>query len=521
MQTFVRVCAYIPTISYVVLQPERRGMGQAIRGIDVRRAVVVVVALMGAFFLASALTSVEPWAQTTGSTAANGKIAFHSYEGADADIYAMNPDGTGKINLTDEAPDAYAGADVQPAFSPNGSRIAFESDRSGEYTEDPNWPSAIFDVWIVNTDGSGEPRRITNAEGQAPAWSPDGKQIAYSSSRDGNYEIWVENVDGSGTPRQITHTENTEDGVVINTSPSWSVDGKIAYVSNKDNLGSSRRDVYVANADGTGNPTRLTNTPLSFNWAPEWSPDGKRIAFWRDYPGNCGPCDREIHVMDGVDSDGDGNGDNQINVTNDPASVDYQPDWSPDGSQISFISNRVDGEYSLWTIPAPAPQTASSPASGLALLSTFSAEAAFAQEATSGPTPVANSSGASSADWGTAPTGGGGSTCTINGTSGADTLTGTSGADTICALGGKDTVYGGGGKDIIRGGWGGDSLNGQGGNDRVIGNDGPDTLFGGNGDDTLNSKDSVSANDSLSGGTHVAGDKKVTDATEKTVVGFP
>ena len=496
-------------------------MTQAIRSMGGRRALILLMTMVAAFFLASALTSVEPAAQTTGSTAANGKIAFHSYEGADADIYTINPDGTGKTNLTDEAPDVYAGADVQPAFSPDGTRIAFESDRSGEYTEDPNWPSAIFDVWIVNADGSGEPRRITNAEGQAPAWSPDGKQIAYSSSRDGTYEIWVQNVDGTGTPRQITHTENTQDGVVINTSPSWSVDGKIAYVSNKDNLGSSRRDIYVANADGTGNPTRLTNTPLSFNWAPEWSPDGKRIAFWRDYPGNCGPCDREIHVMDGVDSDGDGNGDNQINVTNDPAAVDYQPDWSPDGSQISYISNRVDGEYSLWTIPAPAPQTASSLPSGLALLSTFSADAAFAQEATSGPTPVANSSGASSADWGTAPSGGGGTTCTIKGTWKSDTLRGTPRADTICALGGNDTVEGGGGEDVINGGSGDDTLKGQGANDRLIGGGGLDSLFGGYGDDRLNSRDSVSGNDSLSGGTHVGGDTKVTDATEKSIIGFP
>jgi Ca2+-binding RTX toxin-like protein len=55
----------------------------------------------------------------------------------------------------------------------------------------------------------------------------------------------------------------------------------------------------------------------------------------------------------------------------------------------------------------------------------------------------------------------------------------------------------------------------------VIGDVGSDKLFGGNGDDTLNSRDSVSANDSLSGGAHVNGDKRVTDATEKSIVGFP
>jgi pimeloyl-ACP methyl ester carboxylesterase len=387
--------------------------------------------------------------------------------------------------------------------------------------DDPNWPEAIFDVWVVNADGSGQPRRLTTAEGQAPAWSPDGQQIAYSSSRDGNYEIWVENVDGTGTPRQITHTENTQDGWILNTSPSWSVDGKIAYVSTKDNLRTSQRDIYVANADGTGEPTRLTNTPTSNNWAPEWSPDGKRIAFWRvQYPETCGPCDREVYVMEAVDSDGDGNGENQTNLTNDPA-VDYQPDWSPDGTQISFVSNREDGEYSLWTVPAPQPASSSTP--GVALLGAFTTDAAFAQEATSGPTSVANSSGASSSDWGpsTAPVDTGGTTCTIKGTSGANTLTGTPGADTICGLGGNDTVYGAGGEDVIKGGPGEDTLKCQGGNDRLIGNAGSDGMLGGNGDDTVNSRDSVSGNDALTGGTHFEGDKKVMDATEKSVVGFP
>jgi Ca2+-binding RTX toxin-like protein len=91
----------------------------------------------------------------------------------------------------------------------------------------------------------------------------------------------------------------------------------------------------------------------------------------------------------------------------------------------------------------------------------------------------------------------------------------------ICAQGGNDTVYGAGGADVIKGGTGADTLKGQRGNDRVSGAEGPDKSYGGKGDDTLNSRDGVSGNDLLDGGTHVAGDKKVTDATEKSIVGFP
>jgi Ca2+-binding RTX toxin-like protein len=81
-------------------------------------------------------------------------------------------------------------------------------------------------------------------------------------------------------------------------------------------------------------------------------------------------------------------------------------------------------------------------------------------------------------------------------------------------------VYGAGGDDVIKGGSGSDTLKGQGDDHQVIGNSGSDKLFGG-GDDTVNSRDTLSANDALDGGTHVAGDKKVTDPTEKSIVGRP
>jgi glucose/arabinose dehydrogenase len=109
--------------------------------------------------------------------------------------------------------------------------------------------------------------------------------------------------------------------------------------------------------------------------------------------------------------------------------------------------------------------------------------------------------------------------CTITGTTAGETLTGTSGADVICAGAGNDTVSGAAGEDEIRGGSGDDTLAGQGNGDKVIGGPGSDNLSGGGGDDTIISRDSVSGNDSLDGGAGT--DTKLTDATERSIVGFP
>jgi glucose/arabinose dehydrogenase/Ca2+-binding RTX toxin-like protein len=118
--------------------------------------------------------------------------------------------------------------------------------------------------------------------------------------------------------------------------------------------------------------------------------------------------------------------------------------------------------------------------------------------------------------------------CTKTGTSNSETISGTSGADVICAgdgndtikgLGGNDTLLGEGGKDTLTGGGGNDTERGGLGSDQVIGSGGADFLYGEGGNDTVNSKDGVNGNDTLNGGAGT--DTKVTDATEKSIVGFP
>ena len=100
--------------------------------------------------------------------------------------------------------------------------------------------------------------------------------------------------------------------------------------------------------------------------------------------------------------------------------------------------------------------------------------------------------------------------CTKTGTTGDDFLDGTSSADVICGMGGSDTIEGMQGNDVLRGG---------GGTDKVNGGTGADDLYGAGGNDAVNSRDGVSGNDSLAGGSGT--DTKITDATEKSIVGIP
>lgn len=117
------------------------------------------------------------------------------------DIYVMNADGTGRTRLTTDPAD-----DGLPAWSPDGRRIAFGSDRSGN-----------GDIFVMNADGSSVKRLTADqAVDEWPAWSPDGRQIAFGrkATQDAPEDIWVMNADGSGQVN-LTHSPGNEWG------PSW------------------------------------------------------------------------------------------------------------------------------------------------------------------------------------------------------------------------------------------------------------------------------------------------------------
>lgn len=246
------------------------------------------------------------------STELSGRIVFDTqrHGRGNGEIYVMNADGSAQTRLTKNTAD-----DFQAAWSPEGSQIAFVSDRDGNY-----------EIYMMSADGSDQ-RRLTNnsADDVTSAWSPDGKQIAFFSNRGGNYEIYVMNVDGSAQTR-LTHNE------VDDYSPKWSPDGKqIVFFSDRE----GDLEIYVMNADGSDEIPLTNNSANDGN--PAWSPDGKRIVFVSN-DGNS-----EIYVMNA-------DGSNQTRLTRTSAS-ERTPAWSPDGSRIVFVSES-DGNAEIYIMRA-------------------------------------------------------------------------------------------------------------------------------------------------------------------------
>lgn len=178
-----------------------------------------------------------------------------------ADIWRVAADGGGSpVRLTESE-----GDDRAPVYSPDGSRILFDSTRDGN-----------TELYVMDADGSNE-RRLTHDDGEdwGASWSPDGSQITFNSDRTGAMEIYVMAADGTDVSR-LTNDE------VLNTSATWSPDGsRIAYLRN-DRFGIGQ--VWSMKPDGT-DQRDLSRSPTMADqmWTGGWGRDG-RIVFSRGLP---------------------------------------------------------------------------------------------------------------------------------------------------------------------------------------------------------------------------------------------
>ena len=195
-----------------------------------------------------------------------GQIAFASARSGTPQIYLMNTDGSGLLPLTSMEEGA-----CQPAWSPDSAQLVFTSpcrargDFSGESYPDSS-------LYIMNADGTGLIQLTTGPESNFdPAWSPDGKRIAFTSLRDGYKQIYMLNLD-SQIEARLTNTS----AEIEASLPAWSPFGnQIAYVVKRIGV----YQIWTMTDEGQDNVQLVRSGQSLWDFLPQWSPDGVTILF--------------------------------------------------------------------------------------------------------------------------------------------------------------------------------------------------------------------------------------------------
>lgn len=230
-----------------------------------------------------------------------GRLAFDNF----LDVFVLDL-ATGEVDQLTNAP----GPDQNPVWSPDGRRIAFRSRRDGN-----------DEIYLMDADGSNQDN-LTRSEDQdewGPTWSPDGEWLAFNASVEERASLRLYVVRPDGTDGHFLGTSYAE-------FPAWSSDGRrIAFASMPPGQAgiNPNYDIRIIDVDGTRG-RQLTDTPTVMELVPQWSPDGSQIAFMA---GPVGMAMTAVWVMQP-------NGRDRQRLTEGSGAV---PAWSPDGSRIVYV----------------------------------------------------------------------------------------------------------------------------------------------------------------------------------------
>jgi Tol biopolymer transport system component len=237
------------------------------------------------------------------------------------EIYVINADGTGLRQLTHG---------LDPAWSPDGKRVAFA-----------RWGGQAPGIYVIDEDGKNETQVFGAEMAKSPVWSPDGKRLAVT------YKHGEDDSGGARWKLGVIEVEAQHFGEILcwdySLSPTWAPDGNVIayyYIS---------YGIYLTSEDGSiGGQTYDLDTYALIRDAeatsPAWSPDGSKIAYIYDER-----VPAEIYLM-GPE------GENVTKLTDTPplpdrAASSVAPTWSPDGTKIAFLTDR-QGEWEIWVMNA-------------------------------------------------------------------------------------------------------------------------------------------------------------------------